>query len=214
MVLAYLLQFLCFFGLVNAHFRLNYPEPRGVFVADKEPTFCGGYTNAVSNRSTFPLSGGFFTIRTGHPDFTVGVLLSTAQNPNSFDNFTNSTGGQQFVRNYVKEPTAGTFCFPLDIAAANIPGVGDGANVTIQVVFAGGDGNLYQCADLTLSSTVKIPDNVTCVNQTETGGHSANGTSGGAPGATQTAGTMGRVHYASVYLTLSLGLAGMVLGFL
>ncbi|KAG6845672.1 hypothetical protein H0H87_005879 [Tephrocybe sp. NHM501043] len=55
---------------VNAHFRLLYPEPRGVFVADQEPNFCGGYTNALSNRTTFPLSGGFFSIKTGHPGFT------------------------------------------------------------------------------------------------------------------------------------------------
>lgn len=31
----------CLAGVANAHFRLNYPEPRGVFVADEEPKFCG-----------------------------------------------------------------------------------------------------------------------------------------------------------------------------
>ena len=39
---------------------------------------------------------------------------------------------------------AGTFCFPIDIAASNISGVQEGANVTIQVIFDGGDGSLYQ----------------------------------------------------------------------
>lgn len=26
---------------VNAHFQLQFPTPRGVFVEDDEPTFCG-----------------------------------------------------------------------------------------------------------------------------------------------------------------------------
>ncbi|KAG6902819.1 hypothetical protein C0995_011306 [Termitomyces sp. Mi166 len=116
---------------VDAHFRLLYPEPRGPFVADQEPNFCGGYTDAVANRSTFPLSGGFFSIKTGHPDWTSGVLISTAQNPVSFDNFS-VNGVQQIVGPYAKETNAGTFCIPLNISAAGIEGVQDGSNVTIQ----------------------------------------------------------------------------------
>lgn len=64
-------------------------------------------------------------------------------NPNSFDNFTVS-GNQQLVRGYAKAENAGSFCMPLNISAANIPEAKDGANVTIQVIFDGGDGNLYQ----------------------------------------------------------------------
>lgn len=30
-----------FSGVAQAHFRLLFPEPRGVFVADIEPNFCG-----------------------------------------------------------------------------------------------------------------------------------------------------------------------------
>lgn len=30
-----------FAGVANAHFRLLYPEPRGPFVSDQEPNFCG-----------------------------------------------------------------------------------------------------------------------------------------------------------------------------
>jgi hypothetical protein len=80
---------------------------------------------------------------TKHFVLPVGVLLSTEQNPNSWESFSlNET--QTFVRDYAREEGAGTFCIPLDIAGANIPGAVDGANVTIQVVFEGGDGNLYQ----------------------------------------------------------------------
>ncbi len=74
-----------------------------------------------------------------------GVLISTAENPDTFDDF--KAGGQdEFALDYFKgpEPGAGTFCIPLDIAAANITGAVDGANITIQVVVQATDGNLYQ----------------------------------------------------------------------
>ncbi|KAK0208519.1 hypothetical protein DFS33DRAFT_1371912 [Desarmillaria ectypa] len=154
-------------GVTRAHFRLLYPEPRGIFVSDTEPDFCGGYTNAVSNRSQFPLSGGFFSLSTGHTGFTAGVLLSTVQNPTSFDNFT-SNGEQQLVRSWAREANGGTFCIPLPLNSTGVAGVEDGANVTIQIVLDGSDGSLYQCADLTLSSSYEIPSNVTCSNTTTT----------------------------------------------
>ena len=72
---------------VNAHFQLQYPPPRGVFDEDNEPTFCGtirqlhsifddvyfvldGYLTAITNRSQFPLSGGFFSLNSEHPKWT------------------------------------------------------------------------------------------------------------------------------------------------
>lgn len=63
---------------------------------------------------------------------TAGVIISTAQNPTSFDNFT-VNGEQQFVKGFAKQDDAGVFCIPLNISAANITGVKDGSNVTIQV---------------------------------------------------------------------------------
>ena len=72
-----------------------------------------------------------------------GVLISTVANPNSFDNFS-VNGVPQLVHPYDKQADAGTFCIPLNISAAGISEAKDGANVTIQVVFDGGDGNLYQ----------------------------------------------------------------------
>lgn len=38
------------------------------------------------------------------------------------------------------------YCFPIDIATSNISGIQDGANVTIQVIFDGGDGVLFQAS--------------------------------------------------------------------
>lgn len=77
----------------------------------------------------------------------VGVLISTVQNPVSFDNFTandTSSGADQFARNFASGTGEGTFCIPLDLSSIGVSGVQDGANVTIQIVFDGGDGNLFQ----------------------------------------------------------------------
>lgn len=38
----------------------------------------------------------------------------------------------------------GAFCFPVDLLAAGITGVQDGTNVTLELIFDGGDGHLYQ----------------------------------------------------------------------
>jgi hypothetical protein len=63
---------------------------------------------------------------------SAGVIISTVQNPISFDNFT-SNGQQQIVGPFAHEEDAGIFCMPLDLSDDNITGVEDGANVTIQV---------------------------------------------------------------------------------
>lgn len=90
---------------------------------------------------------------------TVGVLISTVQNPVSFDNFTandTSSGADQFARNFASGTGEGTFCIPLDLSSIGVSGVQDGANVTIQIVFDGGDGNLFQVSVLFLPIAVLI----------------------------------------------------------
>ncbi|KAK7694433.1 hypothetical protein QCA50_001619 [Cerrena zonata] len=147
--------------VASAHFALQYPEPRGIRVADDEVNFCDGYPTAASNRSQFPLSGGFVSIESHHQGYTVGVIVSTAQNPSSFDNFTTAV-------DYFTYEQTGTLCFPINLNATGVSGIKDGANVTIQIVYNGGDGNLYQCADLTLNSTLTSVTNATCANATDT----------------------------------------------
>jgi hypothetical protein len=72
--------------VVNAHFELAFPPPRGPFDDNNEVKFCGkviglsttlvlivgadNYVQAVSNRSEFPLSGGFFTLLSEHTSWT------------------------------------------------------------------------------------------------------------------------------------------------
>ncbi|KAF9480446.1 hypothetical protein BDN70DRAFT_856857 [Pholiota conissans] len=160
---------------VSAHFQLQYPPPRGVFVEDDEPTFCDGYLTAVSNRTEFPLSGGFFSLNSEHPKWTAGVLVSTLANPQSFDNFTR-------VNSFFQLAGEGAFCIPLDFSKSNDTSLTSGQNVTLQIVFDGGDGQLYQCADLTLSDNFTIPSSVACTNATGSSTTSAPSATTTAPG--------------------------------
>jgi hypothetical protein len=78
-------------------------------------------------------------------------MISTIANPASFNDFTNSSGGNQLVVPYLQ--SGGTLgCIAVNAGTAGIAGVGDGSNITLQVAFNGGDGNLYQvcfiCAPL------------------------------------------------------------------
>ncbi|KDR84759.1 hypothetical protein GALMADRAFT_217823 [Galerina marginata CBS 339.88] len=154
---------------VNAHFQLQFPAPRGVFVEDDEPNFCDGYLTPSTNRTEFPLSGGFFTLNSEHPSWTAGVLLSTAADPTSFNNFSQ-------INNFFQVKGEGGFCIPLDFKTSNATGLKTGDNVTVQIVFDGGDGQLYQCADLTLSDNFTISSSIACTNATGSSSTSSSGT--------------------------------------
>ncbi|CDO72435.1 hypothetical protein BN946_scf184977.g135 [Trametes cinnabarina] len=151
--------------VASAHFQLQYPPPRGAFVEDKEPTFCDGYATAVDNRTLFPTSGGIFSIHSEHPQWTLGGIIATVQNPTNFPAF-QANGQFQYVVPFFGTSGEGDFCFPIDLAAHGVSGVKDGANVTLQFIFDGGDGQLYQCADLTLADNATIPSSVSCTNAT------------------------------------------------
>ncbi|KDQ30567.1 hypothetical protein PLEOSDRAFT_1095975 [Pleurotus ostreatus PC15] len=201
-----------FAGVANAHFRLLYPEPRGPFVSDQEPNFCGGYTNVTPNRTAFPISGGFYSIRTGHGG-TIGVMVSTVQNPNNFDNFSSASGEPQFVNAFQSSPDAGVLCFPLDFSQSNITGVRDGANVTVQVVVAGSDGSLYQCADLTLSSNATT--SFTCANETTSShdsGSNSSSTTGGSSDSSNNNSGLGRASTLSAYAAGAMAVVGIMAG--
>jgi hypothetical protein len=48
------------------------------------------------------------------------------------------------VRQFAQANGEGSFCIPLPLNNTGIAGIKDGANVTIQIVYAADDGNLYQ----------------------------------------------------------------------
>ncbi|KAL4068341.1 hypothetical protein V8B97DRAFT_895008 [Scleroderma yunnanense] len=190
-------------AIANAHFQLQYPTPRGPFVDDQEPTFCDGYTNVTTNRTVFPLTNGVIDLYSEHPKWTAGVIVSTAQDPTSFSDFNTTSMAVQ----YFQQNGEGQYCFPIDLAASGVSGLQDGANVTIQIIYDGGDGNLYQCADLTLSANMTVPSNatVTCTNATVTNTVSASS-------ATQTSGA--RKDDIVISGVMAAGVLGLVVSFL
>ena len=74
----------------------------------------------------------------------VGAILATVQNPENFTVFEDSSGNFQMAVPFFETTGEGLFCIDLDLNATGISGVKDGANVTLQLVFDGGDDKLYQ----------------------------------------------------------------------
>ncbi|KAJ6562166.1 hypothetical protein B0H19DRAFT_1375342 [Mycena capillaripes] len=150
-------------ALANAHFQLKFPAPRGVFEEEDEPNFCDGYDNPAANRTLFPLTGGFYSLNSEHTSWTAGVSLANQGNPTQFSDFLS-------IVPFFKDSGEGAFCFDLDFIKINSTGLKDGQNVTLEIVFDGGDGKLFQCADLTLSSTTKLDKSNLCKNVSSSGG--------------------------------------------
>ncbi|KAK7064421.1 hypothetical protein R3P38DRAFT_2824396 [Favolaschia claudopus] len=159
------------FGVAYSHFQLQFPAPRGKFVEDDEPTFCDGYDNPATNRTAFPITGGFFKLNSEHQTWTIGVNLTTNQNPQNFADFSTT------LFPFVQKTGEGVSCFPLDLSSA---GVQDGQNVTLQVVFDGSDGHLYQCADLTISAAAK-PSDSACNFASSSGSNTPSGSATAPP---------------------------------
>lgn len=155
-------------AVAHADFKLLYPGPRGVFVEANEGLFCGGYPNATTNRTTFPLNDANFIVSSEHYNWTMQVTISASSNASNFSDFSSTPVKRNFTQG-----NPGDYCFPINIGAAGVSGVTDGSNVTISVIFDDGeDGLLYQCADLTLSraatfSNSSLPSGVTCRNVSE-----------------------------------------------
>ncbi|KAJ7900103.1 hypothetical protein B0H14DRAFT_2672281 [Mycena olivaceomarginata] len=113
------LVFASLIALANAHFQLQFPAARGAFSEDKEPTFCDGFDNPASNRTAFPITGGFFKLNSEHASWTA------TQTPTKFADFATT------LFPFTKESGEGVSCFPLDLSSA---GLSDGQNVTIEVI--------------------------------------------------------------------------------
>ncbi|KAH0361961.1 hypothetical protein KCU65_g8380, partial [Aureobasidium melanogenum] len=133
--------------LASAHFKLIYPAARG-FDEDLLVQFpCGGQNTVSSNRTMFPITGAPIQLLMGHTSAKVQVLMALGNDPGINYNITlvptfQEKGPQNFCMG------AGAIQFP---AGLNIT---DGMNATIQVVTNGDpNGGLYNCADITFTST-------------------------------------------------------------
>ncbi|THY56708.1 hypothetical protein D6C98_03699 [Aureobasidium pullulans] len=133
--------------LVSAHFELIYPAARG-FDEDNLGQFpCGGQNTVTTNRTEFPITGAPIQLLMGHTSAKVQVLLALGNDPGSNFNITllptfQEKGPQNFCIG------AGALQFPTGL------NITEGMNATIQVVTNGDpSGGLYNCADITFTST-------------------------------------------------------------
>ncbi|KAJ9101117.1 hypothetical protein QFC21_003335 [Naganishia friedmannii] len=157
MLASHVLASLILAPLALAHYTLDYPASRG-FVDENEVNFCGGFTQPSSSRTPFPLSGNAPVQWDSHHAIgTVGIYISTAANPTNWSDFSTT-----MAKSWFTGPT-GAACTNIDMSTLNM-NLTNGSLVTIQMVANGGDGNLYQCADLILLSDYTVPSNETCAS--------------------------------------------------
>ncbi|EAS27427.1 expression library immunization antigen 1 [Coccidioides immitis RS] len=149
-------------SLSTAHFRLVDPPPRG-FSEDMLTRFpCGGQSMSKSRTSVsltdleMPIA-----LEMGHDQTAVQVLLALGSHPGSNFNIT-------LVPTF-RQVGLGDFCLPsvsLDEQRLGVKPV-DGMNATLQVVTNGDpNGGLYNCADITFSSTTEYTVPSSCKNGT------------------------------------------------
>ncbi|OWZ54513.1 hypothetical protein J008_01793 [Cryptococcus neoformans] len=199
-----------------AHFTLDYPQSRG-FVDDTETQFCGGF-NTVEARQSFPLGSGPVHIDSHHALATIVAFISTSSNPTSFDDFNTTSNGTAIpLASSIFQVPQGEKCFNIDLQSLNV-GLTNGSEVTLQIQYDGGDGNLYQCSDLVLIEGYEVPSNETCTNDASKASNATSTSSGSATATSAAAtssssGTSGAIKEVVGFgaLSLALGIAGLII---
>lgn len=131
-------------SLTTAHFTLEFPKARDFNEDTLDQSPCGGF-NTPSTRTAWPLAGGQIALKMGHTQSNVEVLIALGNNPgNAFNTILRPTFLQTGL---------GDFCMT-GFTLPSTFNVTDGTNATIQVITNGDPaGGLYNCADITFSST-------------------------------------------------------------
>ncbi|KAL9558274.1 hypothetical protein MBANPS3_000974 [Mucor bainieri] len=137
-------------GAVRAHFQMIYPPATRGFDESKEPLApCGGFDVPVNDndRLSMPRSS-FMTIDSGHVSYSYVIKALYSDQPTA-DDFTAAS---------LRQLTDGTRTYP---QAACLPfefggDVQDGTKATLQIVYNGGDGLLYQCIDVIVDNTASL----------------------------------------------------------
>jgi len=136
------------------------------------------------------LTGGAIHITSEHDEATYVTLISFHNNPQSFAQFNTTPSGQtySYLTPYIQLSKTGKICVPASVSSLGLQGVTDGTNATILVQYNGGDGALYQCADVVLSTdtSIVVPG---CTNTSSVSGVSYGVSSTAPAAATQTAKT-------------------------
>ncbi|KAI8967192.1 hypothetical protein BDF20DRAFT_908521 [Mycotypha africana] len=180
-----------------AHFQVTYPGSRG-FDENKEPTApCGGFDTVSAARAEVPLKDAFIEINSGHTSYSYVVNVLVNNNPSTAD-FANTSQAVAVANGSRNYPQAA--CLSLDLNKNSA--IKAGTNGTIQIIYNGGDGELYQCADVTFVDNPKNWNNSMCTNADGSASSSSPSSSGSSPSASATAQSdaMPSVHFGSFFL--------------
>jgi len=159
----YFFPLISFLTLTSAHFKLVDPQARGFNEETLGAFPCGGQMSS-GRRTQIPLNNPelFLALEMGHDQSAVQVLLALGNDPETHFNIT-------LIQTF-RQVGLGSFCLPsVPITAAMLgASLRDGLNATLQVVTNGDPkGGLYNCADLTFSSTTpQLSRPSSCVNGT------------------------------------------------
>lgn len=149
-------------GLASAHFQLTWPASRG-FDDEKTVNFpCGGFETPSAERQPIPLTGSFpIQLSMEHTGVRGMVVLALGNEPTG-DDYT------IVLRQPFQETGPENFCIG-DVTLPVGLNITEGTNATIQVVTNGDpNGGLYQCGDITFTSTALSQNdyNSHCTNST------------------------------------------------
>jgi hypothetical protein len=89
--------------------------------------------------------------------------------PSDIRNFTQTSSGQAQppIRNWF-QIDGSAICIGVDISSIGYPSATNGTKATLAVQYNGGDGALFQCSDIILSTSATIPSNDTCTGEFST----------------------------------------------
>jgi len=199
-----------FGSVASAHFNLNYPVVRG-FDEDKLGTFpCGSFDTVSPNRTLWPLTGGEISLTMGHIDARIEVTIAFGNDPGSAFN--------TIIQKPLAQTGLGAFCLT-SISLPSSLNITEGQNATIQVLTNGDpDGGLFNCADITFSSTAPGPAAGTCKNGTgvtatvDASSTQPNITSGGSsPSGTSSSAASSSTKKSAAVQALKAGAGGLVM---
>ncbi|OTA68372.1 hypothetical protein K449DRAFT_429216 [Hypoxylon sp. EC38] len=147
----------------TAHFRIDYPPWRSDTLENQSYSQwtwpCGGVADHIGNRTDWPINGGAVELTLHHPWTYLWVNLGLGSEVTNFNmslapELMNVTGRGKFCLDNLHVPME----------------VENGTQASIQVITSGGGDSgegsaLYNCADITLRTDVKVPNGM-CKNDT------------------------------------------------
>ncbi|KAJ3005653.1 hypothetical protein HKX48_000563 [Thoreauomyces humboldtii] len=140
------LLFLALVAFASAHFQLVNPTTR-FFDDDQEPSApCGGDNVVSTTRQSFPISNGAIQYNSFHTQSTAAFFFVTGASPDFTTNATRHQISPDTTLNSIGPGQSAV------IDLSTIANVTVGSVGTLQVIFNGGDGFLYQCSDVVLTA--------------------------------------------------------------